>query len=138
MTPFIQAPALAADIRSENTGQDPIAIGMLQDSLGDEGAREILRMFISFASEIIVELQDAIRTRKAADARRSLSELSNSCSVTGASALLKGCIVLEQELSQPDWDRVEHCMNALIREMRCVGQFINELLSQASAEDVSS
>ena len=122
----------------DNTGQDPVALAMLQQSLGHESALEILKSFLSFASEVIVELQDAIRGRREGDAHIALAELSNSCTVIGASSLLKGCIMMEQELENGDWTRVEHCMNGLVRETRCVGQFISELLSPAAAEPFSS
>jgi HPt (histidine-containing phosphotransfer) domain-containing protein len=111
------------------TGNDPIAFDMLQQSLGRDAAREVLQTFRPFAAELLNELQNAIVARNAKAIHESLSELSSSCSVIGACSLLKCCILMEEELLKPDWERLERCMVTLIDESRVVGAFIKKLLS---------
>lgn len=110
-----------------NTG--PIAYDMLEQSLGKATALDVLNTFVGFAGECIAELRTSVRSNNTRQARAITSELSHSCSVIGAAELLKSCILLEEELEDPDWKRVQACMSDVAAETRAVADRVTQLLS---------
>jgi HPt (histidine-containing phosphotransfer) domain-containing protein len=106
-----------------------VAYDMLERSLGKETALEVLSTFVGFAGECIAELRTSVRSNNSGQARAITHELSHSCSVIGAAELLKQCIILEEELQDPDWKRVQACMSSVAAETRAVADQVSKLLS---------
>jgi HPt (histidine-containing phosphotransfer) domain-containing protein len=106
-----------------------IAFEMLEKNLGRDSALEILRSFMFFAGQSISELKRAVRSGNTKQARVLVHELSNSCHVIGAANVLRSCILLEQELADPDWQKVKTATDALTAETKAVAQCIEKLLS---------
>lgn len=118
-------------ITEETNAVQPLAYEMLVQSLGKEASIDILRSFIGATAELVVELQSAIRNQNKRDAANALRELENSCAFLGAHGILTQCSRMQAHLQNNDWHRLEGTMGDLTVETRIVGQFINELPSQA-------
>ena len=116
-------PAGCADVT------DLVAFDMLEKSLGRDSALDILKSFLHFAGQSLTELRRAVRSGNTKQARMLVHELSNSCHVIGAANVLRSCILLEEELADPDWQKVKTATDALSAETRAVAQCITKLLS---------
>jgi hypothetical protein len=110
---------------------NPLAYEMLEQNLGKEASLDILKVFLGATAELVVELQTAIRIQSYKEASIAIRELESSCTVVGAHGVLDQCFKMDELLQKPDWTALERHMAELVRETRIVGQFINELLSQA-------
>lgn len=124
-------PAAVAAVGIERQRIKPLAYDMLEQNLGKEASLDILRVFLGSTAELVVELQTAIRIQSYKEAAIALRELESSCTVVGAKGVLEQCSRLGEHLRNTDWIRLETGMSELVQETRAVGQFINELLSQA-------
>lgn len=109
----------------------PLAYEMLEQNLGREASLDILRVFVGSTAELVVELQTAIRIQSYKEASTALTELESSCAVVGATGISEQCSRMSQLLQNSDWAKLNDGMAELVRETRIVGQFVNELLSQA-------
>jgi HPt (histidine-containing phosphotransfer) domain-containing protein len=110
---------------------NPLAYEMLEQNLGKDASLDILRVFLGSTAELVVELQTSIRIQNCKEASIALHELKSSCTIVGANGVLEQCFKMEELLQKTDWNALERSMTELVRETRLVGQFINELLSQA-------
>jgi HPt (histidine-containing phosphotransfer) domain-containing protein len=106
-----------------------VAFTMLERNLGKEAALEVLSSFIGFAKESLFELRASIQSTNVKQARVLAHELSHSCKVIGASSLLRTCVQLEEELKDPDWQRVTEQVSGVAIEMRAVAKCLSQLLS---------
>jgi HPt (histidine-containing phosphotransfer) domain-containing protein len=105
-----------------------LAFDLLETHLGRDTALEVLNSFLYFARASIEELQHLALARNAEQSRSITAELGNSCRVIGASSLLRSCILLEEELREPDWVRIGQYIEALAAETKTVSKNLRQLL----------
>lgn len=125
-------PATTPCSSSAGSEDDVFAFDMLEQSLGRESALEILHSFVGFAGESVNELRRAVHAGNLKKARGINRELSNSCHVIGAASVLRGCILLEEELAAQesgvaDKPRLNAATAQLAAETKAVADRIDKL-----------
>src|SRR5579862_1152483 len=100
---------------------------MLEQSMGKEGAQEILQSFVNFVGEAAEELQSAAREHDIKLIRELARELRHSCRIMGAGGLLRNAVLLEEYLINSDWQSVENCLGGLQSESQTLQRSASQL-----------
>jgi HPt (histidine-containing phosphotransfer) domain-containing protein len=119
-------PATSGELRPKSGA---LAFDLLETNLGRDAALEVLNSFICFARTSIDELRQSARKQNVEQSRSLAKELGSSCRVIGASSLLRSCLLLEEELQDPDWLRVRQYVEAVAAETKAVSMKLRQLLS---------
>jgi two-component system, sensor histidine kinase and response regulator len=123
--------SLDDEVPFQTINEDPINIGLLQRTCGEEVAREILEVFIS-AAETLLEGIEVARQRRDGRALESLAhQLKGSSAAIGAVEMVRLSARMEDAASHDNFVQARIIHEALKWSFRRLQRFINFSLEQA-------
>jgi two-component system, sensor histidine kinase and response regulator len=123
------------DMPIQTINEDPINIGLLERTCGEDVAREILEVFIS-AAETLLEGMDVARQRHEGRALESLAhQMKGSSAAIGAMEMVRLSTRMEDAAAQDNFVQARIIHEALKWSFRRLTRFINFCLEQREKEN---
>ncbi|HEY9790179.1 MAG TPA: response regulator [Candidatus Obscuribacterales bacterium] len=123
-------PNLDDDLPMQTINEDPINIGLLERTCGEEVAREILEVFVS-AAETLLEGMEVARQRREGRALESLAhQMKGSSAAIGATEMVRLSTRMEDAAAQDNFVQARIIHEALKWSFRRLTRFINYCLEQ--------
>lgn len=122
------------DVPMQTINEDPINIGLLERTCGEEVAREILEVFVS-AAETLLEGMEVARQRREGRALESLAhQMKGSSAAIGAAEMVRLSTRMEDAAAQDNFVQARIIHEALKWSFRRLTRFINFCLEQREKE----
>lgn len=114
--------------------EDPVNIGLLRKTCGDEVAKEILEVYLS-AAETLVEGIDIARSKRDSRAVESLAhQLQGSSAAIGATEMVRLSRRLEDMAAQNNWLQIKIVFDGLKWSFRRLGRFLSHSLEHSFSQ----
>jgi hypothetical protein len=107
--------------------EEPVNFANLAATIGPEVAIDVLKVYATSTSELVFELQTAVRRKDETNALARLGELGNACTVIGAGRMAAICQVLDELIHRHDWKLTAASMIDLSAEYIRLCDFLRKL-----------
>jgi HPt (histidine-containing phosphotransfer) domain-containing protein len=96
----------------------------LQETLGDEGTKEVLSLFIESTEKLLVLIDDACREHNEVRLKSVAHELKGASASVGADSIAEACRNLELAAVGHDWSQVPQLRRTLSFELENARRFL--------------
>ncbi len=114
-------------LSEQKMAPDPADFIGLRDTVGVDVALDVLQVYINSASQLIGDLQSAVKWKDKDMTLARISELNNSCTVIGAQRMAGLCQDVDEMARVGNWSRVSEVMVDLNFEYRHLLEFLRKI-----------
>lgn len=106
----------------------PINLNELRKLYGDDDLHDILKMFLSEATELLASVRTQIDSRSDRELAATAHQLKGLSAVLCADNLTRLSLEIEQSAKKSAWEPAESCLGLLQEEFKKVKAFVNDYL----------
>ena len=111
----------------------PLNWESLQTTCGEEGARELLQIFLDSSVDLINRLQKAISEENVRGLQSAAHEMKGACSAVGAFSMCEPAKMLEDDAAKSDWPKAQANLNQLEVGFKTVQGFCHSILHSSTS-----
>jgi CheY-like chemotaxis protein/HPt (histidine-containing phosphotransfer) domain-containing protein len=109
---------------SPDSQSAPVDLSLLNDTLGLDETKEILKLFVESSNELLERIDSAINTHDETELREATHTLKGACSSVGANEMWRECIELEQVARTADWSQIPNRYSVLTASYQQAKDFL--------------
>jgi signal transduction histidine kinase/ActR/RegA family two-component response regulator/HPt (histidine-containing phosphotransfer) domain-containing protein len=114
-------------------GVPPLNWDSLQNTCGEEGARELLQIFIDSSNDLIERLQKSIDDENVRALQAAAHEMKGASAAVGALSMAEPAKTLENDAARADWQKARQTLESLVNNFQIVQTFCLSILHSSSS-----